>query len=146
MSSIKYFLFKQRISQSECEAQIKIFDDVSGPVEAKYSEFTVAWTNIESSIKSFIDKSFPVHCFPDEETRDIIFGDDLRFLHVQATISEKEYLSYTDPKNINQITAKASEIDACYESSRNLVGVDIDETEINFCRYLNLNLRFSFLL
>ena len=119
---------------------------MSGPVEAKYKEFTVAWTNIVSLAKSCIDTNFPVHCFKDEKRRDIVLGSVLRFIQDKAKTSEKEYLSYTDPKNINQITAKASEIDACYESSRNLVGVDIDETEINFCRYLNLNLRFSFLL
>ena len=111
---------------------------MSGPVEAKYSEFTVAWTNIASLTKSFIDKSFPEHCFEgDDDIRDNIFGKTLHFINVKAKTSEKEYLSYTDPKNIKQITAKASEIDACYENSRNLVGVDKDETEINFCRYLN---------
>ena len=138
MSSIKYFLFKQEIHNTECEAQIKIFNDVSGPVEAKYSEFTVAWTKIESLTKSFKDTNFPVHCPNDYlGSRYTLLGDILSFMQLKAKTSEKEYLSYTDPKNINQITAKASEIDACYENSRNLVGVDKDETEINFCRYLN---------
>ena len=138
MSSFNIFRFKQEIYSSECKTQIKIFDDVSGPVESKYSEFTVAWTNIASLTKSFIDTNFPVHCPNDYDgSHYTILGNILLLMHVKAKTSEKEYLSYTDPKNIQQITAKASDIDACYENSRNLVGVDKDETVINFCRYLN---------
>ena len=135
MSSIKHFLFKQKILNTEIKAQIKIFDDVSGPVEAKYSEFTVAWKNIASLTKSFKDTNFPMHCPNDYDIT--LFLDKLGYFQLKAKTSEKEYLSNTDPKNIAQITAKASEIDACYENSRNLVGVDKDETVINFCRYLN---------
>ena len=137
MSSINIYLFKQVVYESVCEAQIKIFDNASGPVEAKYNKFMEVWRNIVSLTTSFLDKNFNEQCLFGDGSYLKPLGKALLFMQNKAETSEKEYLSYTDPKNINQIKAKASEIDACYENSRNLVGVDKDETVINFCRYLN---------
>ena len=91
--------------------------------------------------KNLFEKSFPDACFDKkEESREEIYGTLIRFIENKSKTSEKEYLSYVDPKITSQITNKAPEIDACYENSRNLVRVDKEETVINFCRYLNLNL------
>lgn len=66
----------------------------------------------------------------------MVFGVLLSFIQTKSEISEKEYLSYTDPKIIKKIAENSAELDACFENSRNLTEISPEEIEINFCRYL----------
>ena len=60
----------------------------------------------------------------------------MRFLKARIDISEKEYLTSTDPRILKKIEDKYTEIDACFENSRNLTaGNPIEESKINFCTY-----------
>ena len=60
----------------------------------------------------------------------------VRHTQAKSEINEKEYLTSTDPRILKKIVDKTTEIDACYENSRNLTGINPkDESKINFCSY-----------
>ena len=75
-------------------------------------------------------------CFEGYPQFEVLIGHLVRYLHAKAETTEKEYLAVADEKISKKVADKATEIDACYEHSRNLAGVKPEETTINFCRYV----------
>ena len=130
MTHFNNFQLKQAIYTSLGEAQIKKFDDIPGPTKDKYSDFTEAWTNIANLTIKFLDDAIPKHCFG-AEIHETQTGVILRMAKAKAKTSPKEYRSYTDPRMIKRLADKATELDACYENSRN--GNDVKDTVIYFC-------------
>lgn len=117
---------------------MKIFDNIPGPRERKYKEFVETWKKIYSLTRGLFEDSFPEICFEGKENiHESASGHILRFLYAKSETSEKEYLTYTDPKIIKKISDKSYELNACFENSRNITEVIPDEMEIHFCRYLN---------
>lgn len=62
------------------------------------------------------------------------FGNLMRFLQAKSELTKKEFLTAADPRILKKIADKSTKLDACYENSRNLTGVNLDDTSINFCR------------
>ena len=128
MTHINNFQLKQAIYSSLCEAQIKNFDDIPGPTKDKYNDFIVAWTNIANLTIQLVDDTIPERCVG-PEIHEVQTGMMLRMVKAKAKTSQKEYRSYTDPKMIKKLEDKATEIDACYENSRNTN----NDRDIDFC-------------
>ena len=112
---------------------VKKLDNVPGPKEAKYKEFITACTKTVILTTNFMDKNFPGNCFKSEILA-YIMKISQTIHQSYSVMTEKEYLTGTDPKIIKKVTDKATELDACFENSRNLTGINPDDTTINFCR------------
>lgn len=120
--------------KNDCQAEVKVYDDAEGQKKDKYEQFKISWTKIADLTKNFVDTNFPENCF-DNDGPNRLFGNLFRFLKAKSELSKKEYLAYTDPNIIKKVEHKTFELDACFEDSRNMTGIDPADTKINFCRY-----------
>ena len=125
--------------ETENKVQAKVFQDAPGATEEKYHKFTEVWVNITSLTKSFYKNKFPENAFTEycsvREVIDRYLEQLIRFFQAKSEISEKEFKTSADPKILKKIVDKYTEIDACYENSRNLIGIHPAKiNEVNVCR------------
>ena len=132
------FKLKQEIYQDECQKAIKAFDDASGATDLKHYEFKEAWAKIYELANIFHDSYFPDSCGSAERRfLDEFFKFLIQTYKNKAEISKNEFLACVDPKILKKIEGKYSEIEACYENSRNMSRpnpIKDDKALLHFCR------------
>lgn len=129
-----------------CNSQTLLFDCAPGLIQNKHTEFTAAWSKIASITKLFLEASYPDACdhtnsatnseisLNEDQDFEKVFGNVFRYLDMKSKISEKEYLTYTDPKIFQKLENKSEELEACFENSRDLFNIQPQDPELHFCR------------